>query len=70
MFSIISPAFLTCPGLQDKALGAVFAVEAVFLFFEEAEGFAGEVVAVDVLGVEDVAEFLLGEAVEFGVVGV
>jgi len=51
-------------------LGAVFAVLFDFVVFEDAEGFAGEVGAVDVGGVEDVAEFVAGEAVEVGVVGV
>jgi acetyltransferase-like isoleucine patch superfamily enzyme len=45
-------------------LGAVFAVGFDFFFFEDAEGFAGEVGAVDVGGVEDVAQFVAGEAVE------
>ena len=58
------------PRFEDEAFGAVFAVEAGFFFLEDAEGFAGEVFAVDVFGIEDVAEFFFGEAVEFGVVGV
>ncbi len=51
-------------------MGAVFAELFDFVVFEDAEGFAGEVGAVDVAGVEDVAEFVAGEAVEVGVVGV
>ena len=51
-------------------MGAVFAELFDFVVFEDAEGFAGEVGAVDVGGVEDVAEFVAGEAVEVGVVGV
>ena len=51
-------------------MGAVFAELFDFVVLEDAEGFAGEVGAVDVGGVEDVAEFVAGEAVEVGVVGV
>ncbi len=51
-------------------MGAVFAELFDFVVFENAEGFAGEVGTVDVGGVEDVAEFVAGEAVEVGVVGV
>ena len=51
-------------------MGAVFAVFFDFVVFQDAEGFAGEVVAVDVGGVEDVAQLVAIEAVEFGVVGV
>ena len=58
------------PRFEDEAFGAVFAVEAGFFFLEDAEGFAGEFFAVDVLGVEDVAEFFFGEAIELGAVGV
>jgi hypothetical protein len=58
------------PGFEDEAFGAVLAVEAGFFFFEDAEGFTGEALAVDVLRVKDIAEFLLGKAVEYRVVGV
>ena len=54
------------PGFEDEAFGAVFLVEAGFFFLQYAEGFAGEVFAVDVFGVEDVAGFLLRETVEIG----
>ena len=58
------------PGFEDEALGAVFAVFFGFVVFEDAEGFAGEVTSVDVGGIEDVAEFVAGQAIEIGVVGV
>jgi len=51
-------------------LRAVFAELLQLLVLEHAEGFAGVVLAHDVGGVEDVAQFFLGEAVESGVVGV
>jgi len=41
------------PGFEYQAFGAVFAVETGFFFFEDAEGFAGEVFPVDIeLGTE------------------
>ena len=42
----------------------------MFVSLEDAEGLAGEVGAVDVLGGEDVAQFVAGQAVEQGVVSV
>ncbi|WP_197064825.1 hypothetical protein [Leptolyngbya sp. KIOST-1] len=51
-------------------MGAVFAELFDVVVFEAAEGFAGEIGAVDVSGVEDVAEFVAGEAIEVGVVGI
>ncbi len=51
-------------------MGAVFAVLAGFVVLEDAEGFGGVVGAHDVGGVEDVAEFVAGQAVEAGVVRV
>jgi len=58
------------PRLKDEAAGAVFAEALVLFVFEDAERLAGEVGAVDVLGVEDVAELVAGQAVELRVVGV
>ena len=58
------------PGLQDKPPGSVLAELSYFLFFQNPEGFAGEVVAVDISRIKDVAEFLLGQSVESGVVSV
>jgi hypothetical protein len=58
------------PGGEDEACGAVFAVLAEFLPFQDAEGLGGEAGAVDVGGVEDVAELVAGEALEAGVGGV
>jgi len=61
---------LPCPRFEDEAFGAVFVIEAGFFVFEDAGGLAGEVFAVDVFGIEDVAELFLGEAIELGVIGV
>ena len=44
------------PGFEDEALGAVFAVGGEFGVAEDAEGFAGVIVAHDGFGVEDVFE--------------
>jgi hypothetical protein len=52
------------PRFEDEALGAVVAVVFDVVIFEDAEGFGGVVGAVGVGGVEDVAEFVAGEAVE------
>jgi hypothetical protein len=41
-----------------------------FLFFKHPEGFAGEVFAVNFLGVEDVAEFVAAEAIKVSIAGV
>jgi hypothetical protein len=51
-------------------LGAVFAELLHLVVFEDTKGFAGEVGAVDVGGVEDVAEFVAGEAIEVDIVGI
>ena len=56
--------------MEDEGLGAEVAVEAEVVVFEAAEGFAGVVGAVGVGGVEDVAQFVAGEAIEAGVVRV
>jgi hypothetical protein len=65
---------LPIPRLQDEAAGAVFAIEAFFFFFEDAENLAGEVGTIDFFESEDVAELVAGETagacakgVEFGV---
>ena len=42
--------------------GAVFA-EFAFFRFQDAEGFTGEIGAVDIFRVEDIAEFIEGEAI-------
>lgn len=55
------------PRLQHQPAGAVFAELAGFVVFEDAEGFGGVVVAVDVGGVENVAHLVAGQAVESGV---
>ena len=39
----------------------VFAVMFFLLFFEDAEGFAGEIWAVNIFGVENVAKFIRGK---------
>ena len=76
MGSLLAVGFLSfgfkhlIPGFEDEALGAVFAVFCGFVVFEDAEGFAGEVASVDIGGVEDVAEFVAGQAIEICIVGV
>ncbi|GAB4111571.1 MAG: hypothetical protein Kow001_13110 [Acidobacteriota bacterium] len=47
------------PGLQHQPPRAEFADADDFFFFKDAEGFAGEVGAVDVGWIEDVAEVAL-----------
>ena len=51
-------------------MGAVFAVGGEFGVAEDAEGFAGVIVAHDGFGVEDVFEVATAEAIESGEVGV
>jgi hypothetical protein len=36
------------PGLQDKAAGLLFAIFPFFFFFQDAEGFAGEIWAIQI----------------------
>ncbi|MCY1375616.1 hypothetical protein D9M69_630430 [compost metagenome] len=62
--------FQAPPSLQHQPLRAVFAELLQFLVLEHTEGFAGVAFAHDVGGVEDIAKFVAGEAVESGVVGV
>ena len=52
------------PGVEDEAFGAVFAVLAEFVVFEDAEGFVDAAGATDVFGVEDVAHIFGVESVE------
>ena len=58
------------PRRQHQPLRAVFAKLAQLLVLEHAEGFAGVVIAQHGGGVEDVAQFVAGQAVEAGVIGV
>jgi len=51
-------------------LGAVFSIFFDFVVFEDSEGFAGEVWAIDIGGIEDIAQFVTGESVKFGVFGI
>ena len=51
-------------------MGAVFAVGGEFGVAEDAEGFAGVIVAHDGFGIEDVFEVATAEAVESGEIGV
>ena len=55
------------PRFQHQALGAVFAELTHFVFLQHTKGLGGIIVAHYVAGVEDVAEFVAGEAVEAGV---
>lgn len=61
MLSVVAEAG---PGVEDEALGAVFAVLAEFVVFEDAEGFVDAAGATDVFGVEDVAHIFGVESVE------
>lgn len=63
---VVFVGFISGTGLG----GWVWAIFFEFVVAEDAEGFAGEVGAVEVGGVEDVTQFVAGEAVEFGVVGI
>jgi hypothetical protein len=65
-----SPPKQPIPGLQYQALGAVLAKLAYLIVLEHAEGFAGVIGTHQVGWVEDVAQFVSGEAVKVGVVGV
>ncbi len=58
------------PRFQHQPLGSVFTVFSQFFVFQHTESFAGVIVAHHVRGVEDVAEFVASQAVEFGVGGV
>jgi len=55
------------PELGD---GSVFTVFMFFFFFQDAEGFAGRIGAVNIFGVEDAAEFISGKAINFGIIGI
>lgn len=58
---------LTIPRRQHEAGGAVFAVAGDVVLFQYAEGFGGVAGAHRVFGVEDVTEFVTGEAIGAGV---
>ena len=51
------------PGLQNQAAGAVFAELLFFLAFEDAEGSAGEIGAINILGIEDITKFVTGKVI-------
>jgi len=63
-------SFKSIPSLQNQTAGAVFAVLLLFFFFEDAEGFAGEIGTIDILRIEDVTEFITGEAIKLGVISI
>jgi hypothetical protein len=44
----------------------VFAVLFLLFFLEDAEGFSGEIGAIDVFGTEKLTKFVTGEAIMFG----
>jgi len=66
----ISPPKQPIPSLQHQSLRAVLAKQADLIVLEHSEGFAGVVGAHQVGWVEDIAQFVYGEAVEVCVVGV
>ena len=53
---------------QNEAAGAVFAILLLLFFFEGAEGFAGEIRAVNILRIENITKFVAGETVTFTIV--
>jgi len=61
---------LTIPRCQNETPCPVFATEPNFLLLQHAERLAREILAVDFFGVENVAQFVAGETVETGVVGI
>ena len=58
---------LCFPGIENHAASAIFAELSDLFLLEDAEGFAGVVFAVNIGWVEDVAQLLLVETVEFRV---
>jgi hypothetical protein len=63
---------LTIPRLQHQPRRPILPIQADFLILHHAEGLARELLAVDFFGVDAkrVAQFIAGETVETGVVGV
>jgi len=58
------------PRLQHQPPSPVLPIQPLLLLLQHPERLAREIGAVHVFGVEDVAQFIAGEAVEFGIVGV
>ncbi len=56
--------------LQNETSRPILAIQADFLLLQHAEGFAREIFAVDFFGIENIAQFVAGETVETGVVGI
>ncbi len=56
--------------LQHQPLGTILTKGVQLLFPEHPEGFGRIVFAHDIRRIEDVAQFIAGESVEFGVVGI
>jgi len=50
--------------LKNEAAGALFAVLLFLLFFEDAEGFAREIWAIYILGIENIANFTTSKLIQ------
>jgi len=46
------------PCFKEQAAGAVFAILLLLFFFEDAEGFAGEIRDVVIFGIENITKFI------------
>jgi hypothetical protein len=62
----ITLLFETIPGLKNQSAGSIFPEFSFLFFFQDAEGFAGEIGAINVFGVKNVTELLSGKAIELG----
>src|SRR5690606_21035093 len=69
-FCLLPFAFLPIPRLQHQPPRAILAVELRLLLLEHAERLAGEVGAIDIGGVAEVAQLVAGEPVGPGDAGV
>jgi hypothetical protein len=46
------------PNFQNQAAGAVFAVLPLFFLFQDAEGFTEEIMAINILRIENITQFI------------